>query len=207
MRLRDREERQRRVGGRRASAAWWVAPRVGGLSSALHLALRRVAQPSGSRARRSPSRQSWSRQIWIARTNSARRCGAEQALEGGAFKVAWRAARGCVTEAVAHFAQLANRGVELVRFGAEQLSINPRARARGEHAQHLVEREACDAPESDERQALEDSWFVQPAQAAPTDGRDEPLLFVESKRRGGDAGLLSYLADVENTHGLDLKST
>jgi hypothetical protein len=68
------------------------------------------------------ARRSQSRQIWVAWTYSARRCGAEQALEGGAFKVAWRAARGGVTEAVAHLAQLANRGVELVRLGAEQLS-------------------------------------------------------------------------------------
>jgi len=77
-----------------------------------------------------------------------------------------------MAEAVAHGAQSADRPVQLVRFGREQLPVNPRIPARSKHERDLVEREAGGAPECDQRHPLQHAGIEQTAEAPPADRRD-----------------------------------
>lgn len=57
----------------------------------------------------------------------------KEAAEGGTFHVARRGAGSSVPQAVAHGAQLADRPVQLLRFGCEHLSVDAQPPIRREH--------------------------------------------------------------------------
>lgn len=81
-------------------------------------------------------------------------------------------------EPVAHGGELADGVVEVVGFGRQQLAVDARAPVGGEHEGDLVEREARDATQGDEGEAVEHFGGKESVQASTTDGCDEPLLLV-----------------------------
>src|SRR6185295_13289585 len=123
---------------------------------------------SGSAARRTRT----------ARAELARRRRAQDALEDRTLEVARRAALRRMAQAVAHGAEMADGGVELVRLRGEQLAVDARLAVRSEHSRHLGQREARRATHGDQCQPLQHGGIEQAPQPAPPDGDDEALFFV-----------------------------
>lgn len=110
-------------------------------------------------------------------------------------------------QAVAHGTELTDRPVEFIRLRGEHFPIDARSAIRREHPRHLIERKTRSAPDADEREAFQDARIEQTAETSPSNGRDQPLLLVESQRRGRNTGAACHLADIQVSHPLDLKLT
>ncbi|MCY1452106.1 hypothetical protein D9M71_690080 [compost metagenome] len=108
---------------------------------------------------------------------------------------------------VPHGAQLADGRIQLVGLGREHLPIDARRAVRGEHQRDLFERQARGTPQADQRQPLQHLLAEQAAKSPPADRDDQALLLVVAQRRGGDAGTLHHLGNIQLSHPLDLKST
>ncbi len=110
-------------------------------------------------------------------------------------------------QSVPHRTQSANQDVEFVRLGGEHLPVDPHLSARPEHARDFVQGETGGAPDPDQRQSLQHARIEKPAEAAPSDRGDQPLLLIISERRRGYARPLGHLRNIQITHPLDLKLT
>lgn len=123
-------------------------------------------------------------------------CG-EKPAERRAVRMAFVRAAGGVPEAVPKAGQLSDGAIQLAGLCRQQRPVDLRLTLRTEDGGDLVEGEAGDPAERDQREALDDLRLVLAAKPAPALRPDQPALLIVAKRRGWQTGRVCNLADVQ----------